>query len=122
MALLAGFACMAVIVLLVTALLQRTAPDWMAQKAHPRPAYIFVNLGYSFLAAAVGGYVTAWAAGRSALSAVLALAVVVLVFGTLSVLQAHGRQPIRYQLALVVISPVGVVAGGLVRLRALGVF
>jgi hypothetical protein len=36
-------------------------------------------------------------------------------------MQARGFQPIWYQLALVGISPVGVLAGGLVRLRVLGV-
>ena len=33
----------------------------------PKPGYIFVNLGYSFLAAAAGGYVTAWIAQHNPL-------------------------------------------------------
>ncbi len=121
LALLAGFATMAIIVVISTALLQRIAPEWVGTQGRPRPAYVFVNLGYSMLAAAAGGYVTAWATGRSPLNSVLALAVVVLVMGAISALQARERQPLWYVLALFVITPLGVVLGGLVRLRVIGV-
>ena len=121
MALLAGFATMAVLVMGVTALLSRLTPGWVGSEGRPGPGYVFVNLGYSFLAAAAGGYVTAWVADVNPLPLVLGLAVVVLVMGAISALQARGRQPVWYQVALLVISPLGVVAGGLVRLRAMGV-
>jgi hypothetical protein len=121
LALLGGIATMAVLVMAVTAALSRLAPSWVGDEGRPGPAYVFVNLGYSFLAAAAGGYVTAWAAGSNLLVHVLALAVVVLALAGLSALQMRGRQPIWYQLALVAISPLGVVAGGLVRLRILGI-
>jgi hypothetical protein len=121
MALLAGFATMAVLVMGVTALLSRLTPGWVGSEGRPGPGYVFVNLGYSFLAAAAGGYVTAWVADVNPLPLVLGLAVVVLVMGAISALQARGRQPVWYQVALLVISPLGVVAGGLVRLRATGV-
>jgi hypothetical protein len=39
----------------------------------------------------------------------------------LSALQSRGKQPVWYQLALVAISPLGVLAGGLVRMRVLGI-
>ena len=39
----------------------------------------------------------------------------------LSALQSRGKQPIWYALALVAISPIGVLAGGLVRLRVVGI-
>ena len=80
-----------------------------------------MNLGYSFLAAAAGGYVTAWVAAANPLVHVLALGMVVLALAALSALQSRGKQPIWYQLALVAISPLGVLAGGLVRLRVLGI-
>ncbi len=48
---------------------------------------------------------------------VLALALVVLGLAALSALQQRGQQPIWYMLALVAITPMGVLAGGLVRLR-----
>ena len=121
LALLAGFATMAILVILMTAMLTRLVPEWVGEQSKPRPMYIFANLGYSFLAASAGGYVTAWAAAGNPLVHVLALAIAVLVLSALSALQMRGKQPVAYQLALVAISPMGVVAGGLVRLRVLGI-
>jgi NADH:ubiquinone oxidoreductase subunit 6 (subunit J) len=121
MALLAGFAVMALLVIVITALLTRLVPSWTGAEGKPQPGYVVVNLGYSFLAAAAGGYVTAWAAAANPLIHVLALALVVLLLAALSALQSRGKQPIWYQLALVAISPIGVLAGGLVRLRVLGI-
>jgi hypothetical protein len=121
LALLAGFATMAVVVMLVTALLTRLVPEWVGAEGEPRPAYAFVNLGYSFLAAAAGGYVTAWLSAANPLIHVLVLGIVVLAMGALSALQAKGKQPVWYALTLLVLSPLGVLAGGLVRLRVLGI-
>jgi len=64
---------------------------------------------------------TAWAAVANPLIHVLALALVVLLLAALSAMQARGKQPIWYALVLVVLSPVGVLAGGLVRMRVLGI-
>ncbi len=121
LALVAGFATMAVLVIVLTALLLRMVPSWVGAEGRPQPGYIFVNLGYSFLAAAAGGYVTAAIAAANPLIHVLALGMVVLALAALSALQSRGKQPIWYQLALVAISPLGVLAGGLVRLRVLGI-
>lgn len=125
LALLAGFVCMVFLTVTVSALLRRWVPEWAG---HPRPlqprlqpGFVVVNLGSTFLAAAAGGYVAAWEAGRAALATVLALAVIVLVLGALSALQARGKQPVWYQLVLVILAPLGTVAGGLLRLRVLGV-
>jgi hypothetical protein len=120
LALLAGYATMAVIVIAITALLTRLAPEWVGEHGKPKPAYIWVNLGYSFLAAAAGGFVTAWIAAPSPLAHVAMLAIVVLVLAALSALQLRGKQPILYQMALVVVAPLGVLAGGLVRLTLQG--
>lgn len=121
LALLAGVAVMTLLVGVMTAQLARLAPSWTGKEGKLPPGYAFVNLGCAFLSAAAGGYVTAWVAGASPLVHVLALGVVVLALAALSTMQARGFQPIWYQLALVGISPVGVLAGGLVRLRVLGV-
>ena len=121
LALLAGFVTMAILVTVITVLLQRLTPDWVAQNGRPKPGYIFVNLGYSFLAAASGGYVCAWIAGQNPLVHVLALAITVLLLAALSALQQRGRQPVWYLLTLVALTPVGVLVGGLIRLRATGV-
>ena len=121
LALAAGFATMTVLVVVMTALLQRLTPDWVGEQGKPRAGYMFVNLGYSFLAAAAGGYVTAWIAAANPLIHVLVLGVIVLALSALSALQARGKQPVGYALALVALSPLGVLAGGLVRLRVLGI-
>ncbi|MGA2672977.1 MAG: hypothetical protein ABSE99_07075 [Terracidiphilus sp.] len=121
LALLAGFATMAVLVTVITGLLTRLTPGWVGAKGTPRPGYVFVNLGYSFLAAAAGGYATAWAAAANPLVHVLALGIVVLALAALSVMQSKGEQPIWYLLSLVAITPLGVLAGGLLRLRVLGI-
>lgn len=123
MALVAGYATMAVLVIVLTVLLQRMAPAWVGSQGAPRPGYIAVNIGYSFLAAAAGGYVTAliahWFAHGNPLVQVLVLAVIVLLLAALSAMQSRGRQPIWYQLTLVAITPLGVMAGGALRLRLL---
>jgi len=49
------------------------------------------------------------------------LGIVVLAMAALSAMQSRGKQPIWYALALVGIMPLGVLAGGLVRLRVLGI-
>jgi hypothetical protein len=121
LALLSGFAVIAIIVVLATALLARTVPQWVGTEGNPRPGYAFVNLGYSFLAAAAGGYVTAWVSAANPLIHVLVLAIVVLAMGALSALQSRGKQPIWYSLTLLALVPVGVLAGGLARLRLLGI-
>jgi hypothetical protein len=46
---------------------------------------------------------------------------VVLALAALSALQSRGKQPVWYALSLVAISPLGVLAGGLMRLRVLGI-
>jgi hypothetical protein len=121
LALLAGFATMALLVSVVTILLTRFTPDWVGEQGKPRPGYIFVNLGYSFLAAAAGGYVTAWIGTANPPLYVLVLGMIVLVLAGLSALQSRGKQPMSYQLALLAIAPVGVLGGGLLRLRVLGI-
>lgn len=120
-ALAAGFAVMTLIVVACTALLTRFAPDWVGPQTRPRAGYVFVNIGSSFLAAAAGGYVTAWIGEGNPLTDVLVLGIIVLVLSGLSALHGRGRQPIAYLVAMVALSPLGVLAGGLVRLRVVGV-
>jgi len=102
-------------------LLAKLTPGWVGDQGKPKPAYIFVNLGYSFIAAAAGGYVTAWASVANPLIHVLALGIVVLAMSALSALQSRGKQPVWYALTLLAVTPLGVLAGGLVRLRVLGI-
>ncbi len=121
LALLAGYATVAVLVIAITALLTRLTPEWVGTEGKPRPSYAFVNIGYSFVAAAAGGYVTTWLAIGNPLVNCLVLGIVVLAMAAMSALQSRGKQPVWYALALVAIMPLGVVAGGIVRLRVLGI-
>ena len=120
-ALLCGFLVIAALMAAVTVLLKWLTPSWAADEGRPSAGYAFVNLGTSFLAAAAGGYVTAWLAAANPLYPVLTLGIVVLALAALSALQAKGKRAIAYELALVALTPIGVLAGGLVRLRVLGI-
>jgi hypothetical protein len=62
---------------------------------------------------------TAWLAQANPLVHVLALAITVLLLAALSALQQRGQQPVWYMLTLVALTPLGVLAGGIVRLRVL---
>lgn len=122
LALVAGFATMALLVAVFTGLFKVFTPAWSSETGGAKAGYMFANLGSSFLAAAAGGYVTAWIAQHNPLIHVLALAITVLLLAALSALEQRGQHPIWYMLALVAITPLGALAGGLVRLRVLGIF
>lgn len=121
LALASGIATTMILIAGFDLLLARVAPSWAESENRPRLGSVVVNFGWSFLAAAAGGYVTAVMAGANPLQQVLALAIVVLALAAMSALQARGKQPVWYLLALIAISPAGVVAGGLLRLRVLGI-
>ena len=122
LALLAGFATMAALIVAVTALLARLAPGWAGAAAgRPEAGYASVHLGSSFLSAAAGGYVTAWTSEANPLIYVLALAIVVLAMGALSAIEAGRKHALWYTLTLLVLMPMGTFLGGLVRLRVVGI-
>jgi hypothetical protein len=121
LALLAGFVTVIALTTGMSALVSRLAPAWTQNKSAPQPTYTFVTLGYSFLSAAAGGYVTAWASAANPLLHVLVLGIVILAIAALSALQSGGQQPVWLALTLVALTPLGVLAGGLVRLRVLGI-
>ena len=116
----AGFLSMAVFVGVATAALVKYVPEWTGTPGQPRTGYIFVNLGYSFTAAMVGGYVTTWLAKGNPLIHALALALIVLLLSALSALQQRGLQPIWYQLLVTTITPMGVLSGAYLYLRLQG--
>jgi hypothetical protein len=121
LALAAGFAAVMVMALGLRGILLWLAPGMTGVAARPDLSFTVVNLGSSFLSGAAGGFATAWAAAANPLIHVLALALIVLGLAALSALQSQGKQPIWYQLAQVALSPIGVFAGGVVRLRGAGV-
>lgn len=121
LAIFAGFATTGLLIAVNAVVLQRLTPSWTGAKSRLSIGYVFVNLGGSFLAAAAGGYVTAWLAQSNALFYVLALAITLLLLGGLSAVQQRGSLPAWYLLLVVAFTPLGALAGGLVRLRVIGV-
>ncbi|MFP5236453.1 MAG: hypothetical protein ACLGSD_11175 [Acidobacteriota bacterium] len=111
-ALLAGFATMELLIAGVTAA--------FARRGGAGAGMVAANMVCSFVAAAAGGFVTAWLAATRPLHTVLVLAVVVLVFGAISTVQTRGRRPAWQPVALMVVCALGVMAGGLLRLKATG--
>jgi hypothetical protein len=127
LALLAGCATMVLLAIGLAVLKARLIPEWADARGRLSVGSAFVNLGCSFLAGAAGGYVTAgivtaWRTAGSVLGFVLMLAVVALAMGGISALASRGKLPVAYLLAMAAVTPMGVVAGGLVRLRGTGVF
>jgi hypothetical protein len=120
-ALAAGFVSVMLVVLGLRGLFKWLSPSLTGSPASPGVSYTLVNLGASFLAGTAGGYITAWVGFANPLIHVLALAIIILALAALSALQSRGQQPIWYQLAQVAISPIGVLAGGLIRLRVMGI-
>jgi len=120
LAILAGFATMAVLVTLATAAITKSFPRLVGDPGHPRRRYMLLNLIYSAAFAASGGYVTAIVAKDDPLRNVFMLAIVILVLSGLSALQLRGQQPLAYQFALIVLTPVAALAGGLLHMHAVG--
>jgi peptidoglycan/LPS O-acetylase OafA/YrhL len=118
-AVLAGYAAMSVLVVATTAALTKLWPS-SSEEDQPTPAYIAVNLAYSSLFAAAGGYVTSALARRSPLGHSIALAGLVLVLGAIYSIQSSGGKQPRWYLALLpVLSAGGATAGGYIRTRDL---
>jgi len=121
LALAAGLTVIVALSIAINALIKLTIPSWTREESAPDSAYAFVTLGSSLLAGAAGGYITALAATGNPLVHVLALGIAVLALAAVSALQSRGKAPVWFQLAQVAVSPLGVLAGGLVRLRVLGI-
>lgn len=120
LAMVVGFVIMAGLISAVSAMLPRLLPDWVELDGSPRTPLVATNLTWSFVAAAVGGYVAAWIASANPLDTALALAIVMLVLGAIGTLQSRQKYPLWYKLLLLVFTPAGVLAGGLVRMKFLG--
>jgi hypothetical protein len=118
-----GFLVIALLVAIATLLEKRLTPrmaNETEETMRPRRLDLLLNLGYSVLFAAAGGYVTARIARENPLVHTLALAMVVLLLSALSALQLKGKQPVGYQLALTAFTPLAVLGGGLLRLKQIG--
>jgi hypothetical protein len=112
LAVVAGYAAMAAVVILLTVIVKRAAPEWMGAEGSPNTSYLFVNLLYSFAAAMLGGYVSWSVAAHARLAHACALAAIIFLLSIVSATQMGDRQPRSYQLALVLIAPLGAIVGG----------
>ncbi len=83
----------------------------------PSEEFMLFSLGYGFVFAVVGGYVTAMIAGRSELKHALALALLSVLMGIVSMVASAGREPRWYQIANMVVMVSAVVLGGYLRVR-----
>jgi peptidoglycan/LPS O-acetylase OafA/YrhL len=106
-----GYLVMAIVVVLLTVVAVQTMH---LKSGQPTPGYLAVNVVYSLLAAAVGGWVTGRLGRPLSLQHGYALAAVMVVMGVLSYRHYTGSQPRWYQGVLVVL-PAGcaLVAAGL---------
>jgi hypothetical protein len=122
LAIAAGFVTIAVLITAVNSLLARMAPEFVKREGRPRLQYMVVNVLASAAFALEGGWITARLAPvpGNPLTLSLMLALAVLVMSALSAMQMRGQQPATYQLALIVISPLAVVAGGMIRMMQMG--
>jgi hypothetical protein len=110
LAVLGGFAAMAVIVMATTAVAaQLLVPGGMQAMATPSaslpPAYLATNLLCGAAAALIGGALTARIAGHDPLIHGGALAMLMVLMSFASMKQAAGRQPRWYQLTLMTVMP-----------------
>lgn len=111
-ALLAGFAIMTFTVLVATIVAV------LAMKLEPgmlTPEYLGVNLAYSIAAAAFGGYSTAALAPDRPSAHALILSVMVLIMGVSNFILPQPGQERWYLIALIVLGPLGALAGGQLR-------
>jgi hypothetical protein len=120
LAVLAGYAVMAVLVVISTAAAARVLLGAKgmkhAMKLRPTPAYLAVNLACSCASAALGGFTAAYVAARAPMGHAAALGALMLLMAVLSRLQnANSNQPVAYGWALVVLLPAFAILGGSLR-------
>jgi hypothetical protein len=115
LAILGGYAAMVTLVVLFMGALKKFGPSSNPIDGSPAATYLILNIGYSFIAAAVGGYVAAWVAGRLPVQHGIGLGGFVLVMSVVSALEHGNRQPRWYQVTLAVFIPLAIVLGAWVR-------
>ena len=115
LAVIAGFIAMSFVIIVLTLLSIKTMG---LKSGHPTPGYLVINVVYSFLAAAAGGFVTALIAAVKPVEHAYVLACVMLVMGALSYAHYRGTQPGWYQLLLVLVPPLCAIAGAAICARS----
>ena len=127
LAVLGGFATMAVIVMATTALAAAAlipgGMQTMMTPGRPLPArYLTANLVGSALAAFIGGFVTVRLAPDKPFVHGIALALLMCVMGVLSARQAGDRQPRWYQVVLCTVMPAVALVGAYISGQVAGAY
>ena len=118
LAIIAGYVVLVGIIYAANFALQAVKPEWFLIGAPPAPAYLAVNIAYSFAAALVAGYLAAFVATPSKLHSVYVLAAVSLAMAILSATNADADQPRWYQVVRAIVMPSAVIAAGWLRVRS----
>lgn len=119
LALLAGFLTMALPTGIITTMLMRRSPAWVESAGRPRPAYLVTNLAYSLVFATAGGFVTGIIGHENPLRYALILAIAVLLLSGMSAVYQRGRQPVSYQILILVLAPACILLGGWLRYKSI---
>ena len=107
-AVMVGYMVMMVAVIALTLIFVKTMG---LKSGNPTPGYLVLNAVYSFLAAAVGGYVTALIAQFKPMSAACGLAILMAILAVLSYRHYTGLQPFWYQVMMMFAPSLCAVAG-----------
>jgi hypothetical protein len=115
LAVMVGFIVMSVTVGLLTAVSVALLHE---KSGSPTSGYIVFNIVYSLLAAFAGGAVAALVAGRKPVLHGAVMAAIMVAAGTYSFVHVIGRQPIWYQLFILIVPPLVVVGGAAIVARS----
>ncbi|MGH7566593.1 MAG: hypothetical protein ACREK2_07165 [Gemmatimonadota bacterium] len=115
LAVLAGFAAMAIVVIVATVLFARLLYPDAEPGAPPTPtgAWLAINLAYSLAAAVLGGWLAAYLAPRAPFGHAVALAVVAAAMAIPGILSGGSPgQPAWYPAVLAALAIGGILLGG----------
>ena len=98
-AVMVGYMVMMVVVIALTLVFVKTMG---LKSGNPTPGYLFINVVYTFLAAAIGGYVAARIAEIRPIATAGGLAILMAIMGVLSYRHYAGLQPLWYQVMMMV--------------------
>lgn len=101
-AVMVGYMVMMLSVVVLTLILVKTMG---LKSGHPTPGYLAINVVYTFLAAGIGGYVTARIAVVKPMAVAGVLVVLMLIMGLLSYRHYTGSQPLWYQVMMIIAPP-----------------
>lgn len=106
-----GYIAMAVAIMILFAIWFR------GSEVVPSRGFMVFSLGYGFLCAVAGGWVTAVIARREEVRHAMFLAGLVLLMGIVSIILSNASEPLWYQIANTTVILPAILLGGYLRLR-----